>query len=160
MKRLIFILTAIFVLFASNLSAEQGKLVKYSNLKEIVAASDSRLVLVNIFSMYCPACRQLVPILNDLKKTYAPDQLSIVGIALDDPDEQRELDAYLKKTQTVYPVFMGDEDLAAILKIRYIPRTLLYASANGELLDDWTGVPEMKDIALSINAHSGSVNKF
>ena len=160
MKRLIFILTAIFVLFASNLSAEQGKPVKYSDLKKMVAASDSRLVLVNIFSMYCPACRQLLPTLNDLKKTYAPDQLSIVGIALDDPDEKAELDAYIKKSRTVYPVFLGDENLAATLKVRYIPRTLLYASANGELLDDWTGVPEMKDLARSINTHSSSVNKF
>ena len=161
MKRLIFTLTAIFVLLAaSSLSAKQTKPLTYSDLKGIVTSTSSPLVIVNIFSMYCPACRQLMPMLNDLKKTYTPDQLSIIGIALNDPDKTAELDAYLEKSRTTYQVYLGDENLATVLKIRYIPRTLLYTSDNGELLDDWTGMPEMKDIVNSITAHSPNINKF
>lgn len=126
------------------------KRLEYTDLINTVRATGSKVVLVNIYSMYCPACATMMPHLTDLRKTFTKDQLSIIGICLDDPDDAEALKAYIKKAGLDFPIYMGDEDIGVALQVRFIPRTLLYAP-DGALLEDWTGVPNMSTLASAVN---------
>ena len=141
-----------FCAFAPSLNAQGYRSLDFADMKKEIRKIGKPIVIVNIFSIYCPACRNLIPILNDLRNNFEADKIAIIGIALEDPDESRALTSYVKRNKIKYPVHLGDDDLARTLRIRYIPRTLLY-NAKSELLDEWTGVPAMKDMAASIRAH-------
>lgn len=48
----------------------------------IVEGYDNNLVVFNFFGTYCPACRQEIPMLTELKEKYG-DKVQIIGISVD-----------------------------------------------------------------------------
>jgi thiol-disulfide isomerase/thioredoxin len=80
------------------LANNQGRNVSLKDYK-------GRVVLLHFWSINCPACRMEEPLLHDLKKSFGPAGLEILGVNLVDPPEQAVWHASNKKFP--FPVLVG-----------------------------------------------------
>ena len=107
-------------------SAESGPMAPDFSLRDLsdqaVSLSDfrGRVVLLDFWATWCPPCRMSIPELVKLQDKYRDDGLEILGISLDDP--QNELGRYLKEFKEKY-------------KINY--RILLF---NNKIMQDYFGM--------------------
>jgi thiol-disulfide isomerase/thioredoxin len=80
------------------LENNQGKNVSLKDYR-------GRVVLLHFWSINCPACRMEEPLLHDLKKTFGPAGLEVLGVNLVDPPEQAVWHAANKRFP--FPVLVG-----------------------------------------------------
>ena len=89
-------------------SAESGPMAPDFSLQDLsdqaVSLSDFRgkVVLLDFWATWCPPCRMSIPELVKVQHKYRDDGLEILGISLDDP--QDELVRYLKEFKTKYKI--------------------------------------------------------
>jgi cytochrome c biogenesis protein CcmG/thiol:disulfide interchange protein DsbE len=89
-------------------SAESGPMAPDFSLQDLsdqkVSLSDFRgkVVLLDFWATWCPPCRMSIPELVKLQDKYRDDGLEILGISLDDP--QDELSRYLKEFKEKYKI--------------------------------------------------------
>ena len=78
-----------------------------------VSASDldGRAWLANFWATWCAPCVEEMPMLARLQQEYGQDELTIVGIALDDPDKARD---FAKELSIDYPVLVGLGDVMLV----------------------------------------------
>lgn len=103
-----------------------------------LAEFKGRPLVVNFWATWCPPCRREIPL---LKKMHAENEaLTVVGIAVEEPDPVRKLAA---ESPFNYPVLIGEQeavDLAIALGIRFVglPYTALI-DAKGRVLEIHAG---------------------
>jgi len=68
---------------------------------------DDRLLLINFWATWCLPCRIEMPDLDELQQHYDPGQLTVLGIAADEPEA---VATYLEAVPVGYPVYIGDPD--------------------------------------------------
>jgi thiol-disulfide isomerase/thioredoxin len=79
--------------------------------KPISSASfPGKVVLISFWATWCPPCRLEIPELIDLANRYK-DQVEIVGISMDDPEDVAKVQSFVTKMGMNYPVAMGTKDL-------------------------------------------------
>jgi thiol-disulfide isomerase/thioredoxin len=61
---------------------------------------DGRFVVVNFWATWCAPCRREIPVLVDLQAAYPEEQLTVLGIAVDEDDAVREYVAAIGMTYT------------------------------------------------------------
>lgn len=126
MKWLLCAAVAALMVTGCQPSAESGPMAPDFSLRDLsdqaVSLSDfrGRVVLLDFWATWCPPCRMSIPELVKLQDKYRDDGLEILGISLDDP--QNELGRYLKEFKEKY-------------KINY--RILLF---NNKIMQDYFGM--------------------
>jgi len=85
-------------------SAVNGKKVSSGDFK-------GKTLLITFFATWCPPCRQEIPALIELQKTFASSGFSVVGMSMDEkgPAVVRRL---IEKEGINYPVLMADAGVA------------------------------------------------
>jgi peroxiredoxin len=75
-----------------------------------VSASDfdGRVWLANFWATWCAPCVEEMPMLSDLQRAYTGQGVTILGIALDDPDRARE---FAESLALSYPILVGQLDV-------------------------------------------------
>jgi len=68
---------------------------------------DGRPTLVNFWATWCAPCVREMPLLQGLADRY-PDQLNVVGIAIDEPGEIGE---FVERLDIDYPILIGTSDV-------------------------------------------------
>jgi len=96
--------------------------------------------LVNFWATWCAPCRREIPLLKQTQTDHAADNIQIIGIAVDFPEEVR---AYAEEAQFNYPILVGQEDAMAAAEASGIdfigmPFTMIVAP-SGELLKTHIG---------------------
>ena len=96
---------------------------------------DGKARIVNFWATWCAPCRREIPLLKQTQADHAADNLQIIGIAVDFPEE---VAAYAEEAQFNYPILVGQEDAMAAaeasgVEFIGIPFTLV-VSAEGDLL--------------------------
>lgn len=91
--------------------------------------------IVNFWATWCAPCRREIPLLKQTQAEHAADNLQIIGIAVDFPEE---VAAYAEDAQFNYPILVGQEDAMAAAEasgVEFIgmPFTLI-VSTDGRLL--------------------------
>ena len=88
-----------------------------------------KVVLVNFWAAWCTPCTEEVPQFISLQQRYGPQGLQIVGISIDDSDQ--ELRSFYRKHAMNYPVVAGDQKTGdAFGGILGLPTTLIYDRNN------------------------------
>lgn len=77
-------------------------------------------LIVNFWATWCPPCRREIPLLMELHAQYAPQGLSVIGIAVEEPRPVRKL---AEQIQFNYPILIGEQeavDLAVAMGVQFI----------------------------------------
>jgi thiol-disulfide isomerase/thioredoxin len=72
-----------------------------------LASFGNRPLMVNFWATWCAPCRREIPLLNQLRRQRASQNVEILGIAVDFKDDVLQ---FLKKTPIEYPLLIGEED--------------------------------------------------
>lgn len=119
--------------------------------------------LVNFWATWCAPCRREIPLLKATQTAHAADNVQIIGIAVDFPEE---VAAYAEEAQFNYPILVGQEDAMAAAEASGIdfigmPFTMIIAP-DGELLKSHIGeiVEAHIDTVLEVFAelHAGTID--
>ena len=96
---------------------------------------DGKARMLNFWATWCAPCRREIPLLMKTQEENSGNNLQVIGIAVDFPEE---VAAYAEETGFNYPVLVGQEDAMAIAEdsgVEFIgmPFTMIVAP-SGELI--------------------------
>lgn len=102
------------------------KAIQTYQLLDELAASHGKVILVNFFASFCGPCRKEIPELMELRKEISPEDLVIIGVAID--RDIRDAQAFVDRlgVQGAYPVYYGGDDLSQAYRIGAIPFNVVY----------------------------------
>lgn len=112
-----------------------------------VRASDfeGKVLIVNFWATWCPACRHEIPDLVKLQKEHDGKAFTIIGIAID-AGETNEIKAFIKEKGINYPVLRSDKDVIHQFEnVPYIP-TLFLINRKGIIVDVIVGSVDFKEL--------------
>ena len=101
---------------------------------------DGKGRLINFWATWCAPCRREIPLLIATQDKFAANNVQIIGIAVDFPDE---VAAYAEEAEFNYPILVGQEDAMAVAEssgIDFIglPFTMV-VSPDGDLIKTHIG---------------------
>jgi peroxiredoxin len=72
-----------------------------------ISSWNGKSLVINFWATWCAPCRREIPLLKTLAADWAERNLTVVGIAVDDPDKVRE---FADRFKMDYPVLIGEQD--------------------------------------------------
>lgn len=104
--------------------------------------------VVNFWATWCAPCREEVPLLVDLQREYAEQGVTVLGIALDEPDAVHE---FADEFNINYPVLVGEQEARALAEQfgsdrLGLPHTIV-VNREGEIVGFHLGLMNREDIA-------------
>lgn len=99
----------------------------------------SDVTVVSFFTTYCTKCKQKLVDHQALYAKYGEDKLSIVGVAVDEPETQSSVGPYVRSRGLTFPVVLDTESrlVEQLNPRRTLPFSVLI-NRQGEIL--WTHV--------------------
>jgi len=107
---------------------------------------DTQLLLLNLWAVWCPPCREEMPSLQRLADSYDKVEVQVVGLAIE--EDAFLLAEFLAKYQIAFPVQrISREQAETQLGLREYPLTLLIA-ADGRILARLSGAFDWDDLSI------------
>ena len=102
-----------------------------------LASLRGQVVVLDFWATYCPPCRLMMPILDDLHREWSAKGVAFVGVDSEDiePDMLQE---FLAQHGIPYPIVADDGTLGANYKVRALP-TLIVIGRDGTIRDSFVG---------------------
>ncbi len=120
----------------------QGHSVKLSDLR-------GKAVVLNFWATWCPPCKAEIPWFIELQKRYGAQGLQIVGVNMDDGD-QNDVQKFAAENSINYPILLGKDKVAEQYGgIEYLPTTF-YIDRSGVVMDRVFGQPERTEIEQKV----------
>jgi peroxiredoxin len=120
----------------------QGHTVKLSDLR-------GKAVVLNFWATWCPPCKAEIPWFVELQKRYGAQGLQVVGVSMDDGD-QNDVEKFAAENSINYPILFGQEKVAEQYGgIDYLPTTF-YIDRNGVVMERVFGQPERAEIEQNV----------
>ncbi len=119
MNRVLLVLVALFFSFAAQAGelsgpAPQFSLMNFDGKKVSLSDFKGQVVMVNFWASWCGPCRQEMPLLNEIYKSYKKAGFTLVGVNLD--EVKSDALGFLKKTGSVdFPMLQDPEGKVADL---------------------------------------------
>lgn len=83
-------------------------------------------VLLNVWATWCHPCRQEIPALEQLHRTYGPRGLQVIGVSIDAGDQQQGIREFLGEYGASYPVWLDpDSEITTAFSTMGVPNTFL-----------------------------------
>ena len=117
-----------------------------------ISAEKGKLVVVNVFASWCPPCRDEIPGLVNIRRSFSEDQLVLIGVSLD--REPKALVNYMGEMRMNYPVLLAEGDFIQRIRVRAVPQLLIY-NKQGELVFNHQGLMDEGEIRAKINSVLG-----
>jgi len=108
----------------------EGKTVKLSEFK-------GKPVLLDFWATWCPPCRDSIPGIEKLYKSYSGKGLVVLGISLDEGGWDSVKD-FVTESGITYTVLKGTEDVATKYHVRTIPM-LVIVDKEGKIYKRYLG---------------------
>ena len=128
------------------LSFGQEKNLPQVNLKDMKNKTQSlsklvkgKVTLINFWATYCVHCRKEMKHLNRISKTYADQNVQVIGISIDDSRTVGRVKSMVKSQKLEYTILLDTEQkLYKNFNTSAMPFSLLI-NADGKILWEHTG---------------------
>lgn len=107
-----------------------------------------QLTVVNLWATWCGPCREEIPLLNELSRTYAARGVAFVGISVD--DDPQLASAFAREIPFAYPAFWGGEAAARSINALTVPITVLL-DKDGKIVGRLSGPLTRESLAAKID---------
>jgi len=112
-----------------------------------IAEWQGDVLVINFWATWCAPCREEVPLLKDIQARYGDQGLTVIGIALDEPEAVRQFAADFAIN---YPVLVGEEEARETAALfgsdsLGLPHTLV-VNRRGELVGFHLGLVRPEDV--------------
>ena len=125
-----------------ELKTLDGRTVKLSDFR-------GKAMVVNFWATYCGPCRVEMPWLIDFYERYKTQGLEIVGVSMDDGD-QEQVAAFVKELNVNYTIVMGNHAVRdSYGGARFLPQTFL-VDREGRIIKSIVGIKSRNDFEESI----------
>jgi thiol-disulfide isomerase/thioredoxin len=120
-----------------------GKNVKLADFK-------GKPVLIDFWATWCPPCRDSIPGIEKLHKSYSGKGLVVLGISLDQGGWD-DVKSFIAEYGITYPVLKGTEDVAAHYQVRTIPM-LVIVDKEGKIYKRYLGFGDDEQLEKDIQS--------
>jgi thiol-disulfide isomerase/thioredoxin len=107
-------------------------------------AFKDKVILVDFWATWCGPCKQVKPIVAEQAAKHR--DLLVLSVSID--EKKADLDKFLAKEKFVGPVLHDTKQVWAAWRVRAIP--MLFLVKNGQVIAQWTGVPDKKALASAV----------
>jgi peroxiredoxin len=83
------------------------------------------VVLLDFWATWCAPCRESIPHLIHLQKTYQEKGFKVIGISIDKEKDSDALGHYVKSMDIPYPVVLASDEVTRQYGVSGIPATFL-----------------------------------
>jgi cytochrome c biogenesis protein CcmG/thiol:disulfide interchange protein DsbE len=105
-------------------------------------------VLLNVWATWCHPCRKEIPALEQLHQAYGPRGLQVVGVSIDQGDQQQGIREFMREFGASYPVWLDpDGEVATVFSTVGVPNTFLIGP-DGQVLWKHVGPVRADDAEL------------
>jgi cytochrome c-type biogenesis protein len=105
--------------------------------------------VLDFWATYCPPCRLMMPILDDLHGEWSAKGVSFVGVDSDGDLSPEMLREFLAQHPIPYPVVSDDGSLGSTYKVRALP-TLFIVGKDGSIRDSFVGFTSKGTLARAL----------
>jgi thiol-disulfide isomerase/thioredoxin len=120
-----------------------GETVKLADLK-------GKPLLVDFWATWCKPCIETMPDVQKLHEKYADKGLTALGVSIDE-EGAKKVNPFLSKRKFTYRILLDGNMAWKAFGIRAIP-ALLLIDKDGNIVKQWTGRPDMKDLDQAVSA--------
>lgn len=87
-----------------------------------------KVLVLDFYATWCVPCRQSIPRLIALQKSYGPQGLQIVGLNVGGPDDRIKVAAFARELSIAYPLGFPDKELTDLFLSgdQTIPQTFVF----------------------------------
>ena len=132
---------SLFIVLLVLLSCQQNNTVQTNvalldsvKLNNLISENKGNVLVVNVWATWCVPCVEEMPALIKLTDSYESENVKIIGISIDYPEEiQSKILPFIKKNKINFPIyvndFKNDEALINYLNKEWsgaIPATFIY----------------------------------
>ena len=102
--------------------------------RSALAQMRGKPVLLNVWATWCHPCRREIPALEQLHRAYGPRGLQVVGVSIDQGDQQQGIREFMQEFGASYPVWLDpDGEVATVFSTVGVPNTFLIGP-DGQVL--------------------------
>jgi len=110
------------------------------------AGKEDKLIILDFFSTWCPACRAVAPHLGSIQKKY-PEKVLVLGVLLEENKPDSEIISFQKRYRASYPISNATREnyklsatIASTLRLpRSFPIPLLVMLKEGKYFTHYIG---------------------
>jgi thiol-disulfide isomerase/thioredoxin len=108
-----------------------------------------RVLVLDFYATWCEPCRQSIPRLIALQKSYGPKGLEIVGLNVGGPDDRIKVADFARELSIQYPLGFPDKALTDLFLSgdQTIPQTFVFGR-DGQLAKRFIGYDESAEVEL------------
>jgi len=111
-----------------------GKPVQLSSLR-------GKAILVNFWATWCGPCKIEMPWLEDMQKKYGPQGFQILGVAMDDTDDEKPIIDFAKKMGVSYTILKGNSKVGDMYGgVDRLPLSY-FVDRSGKVVREIVGAP-------------------
>jgi thiol-disulfide isomerase/thioredoxin len=116
-----------------------------------VEATRGKAILVDFWATWCKPCKEIVPMLREIRKEFAPRGFEVLSVSID--EKRADLDKYLAKNPFENPVLHDTGATWQAWKVKSIPA--LFLLRDGQIVRQWAGKPKAADLKQAIDRALG-----
>ena len=128
---------------AFTLTTLEGKKVSLSDYK-------GKPVLVNFWATWCAPCKLEMPWFEELRKKYADQGFTILGISEDEDEPKEAIAKAANKLGVTYPILLTDHKADKAYGDFAILPMSFYIAGNGTIVEQSAGLGSKDDIETKI----------
>jgi thiol-disulfide isomerase/thioredoxin len=161
MRRLSVLCSLLFLLVAASAHAKKLDLrsselylrTATGQATKLAPYAGSKLTLVNLWATWCGPCREEMPALEGLHKKYKAQGFAIVGISMDEGDDDA-VKKFLAKKKLAYPVVLSTvkKTDVALGGVEALPTSILL-DETGDVLEVIVGAVDLPEIDKAIQGY-------
>lgn len=117
------------------------------DVMRVLSGSRDRVAMLVFWASWCQPCRDEVPELNKLREAFSKDELTLVGLSVDE-----DVAAYAKAATEMefnYPVRRVKESVTRMFNVGTIPRIVVYGP-DGKLAFNHEGLVGFEDMERAV----------